>query len=196
MGTSTAYPVFRTTDASAAYTQAKRLVELLARCEDEVWLKAELHTVAEVRRMAELLPEVEYEYLGARKDPGTGEYLRFEADVTTADDATLEAALPLGFSDWVPRGGVEDLFVAALGRGLAEIEWSGTWPEDPETEHRGSARYDGVSVVFHSDQAQWDRWTEHHTVFVHVDKYGDLPRARKLAAHIGGEVLGEAQQGW
>nr|WTB28978.1 hypothetical protein OG781_05110 [Streptomyces sp. NBC_00830] len=40
------------------------------------------------------------------------------------------------------------------------------------------------------------RWTEHHTVFVHVDKWGDLPRAQKLAAHIGSEVLGEPQLGW
>ncbi|WP_327305199.1 hypothetical protein OG730_18050 [Streptomyces sp. NBC_01298] len=37
---------------------------------------------------------------------------------------------------------------------------------------------------------------EHHTVFVHVGKWGDLPRAGKLAARIGGEVLGEEQLGW
>ncbi|WP_245936632.1 hypothetical protein [Streptomyces cahuitamycinicus] len=36
--------------------------------------------------------------------------------------------------------------------------------------------------------------TEEHTVFVHVTKFGDLPRARKLAAHIGSEVLGEPQR--
>jgi hypothetical protein len=116
--------------------------------------------------------------------------------MTTADDATLEAALPLEFFDRVQRGDVEDLFVAALGRGLAGIQWGGTWPEDPDAECYGSVRYDGVQVVFHGDQAQWDQWTEHHTVFVHVDKYGDLPRARKLAALIGSEVLGEAEQGW
>ncbi|MGI5365713.1 hypothetical protein [Streptomyces iakyrus] len=39
------------------------------------------------------------------------------------------------------------------------------------------------------------RWTEEHTVFVHVTEYGDLPGARRPAAHIGGEVLGEPQCG-
>lgn len=50
--------------------------------------------------------------------------------------------------------------------------------------------------MFHGDQAQWGGRTEHHTVFVHVSKFGDERRARKLAAAIGSEVLGEAQLGW
>ncbi|MFE9882421.1 hypothetical protein [Streptomyces sp. NPDC005784] len=37
---------------------------------------------------------------------------------------------------------------------------------------------------------------DHHTVFVHVDKWGDCPRAEKLAAHLGSTVLGDDQLGW
>ncbi|MFD3942308.1 hypothetical protein [Streptomyces sp. NPDC058579] len=52
------------------------------------------------------------------------------------------------------------------------------------------------AVVFHGEDAQWDGWTDHHTVFVHVGKFGDLPRAQELAAHIGSKVLGEPHIGW
>lgn len=45
MGNSTAYPVLQTTDATMAYAQAKRLYALLAQCDDEVGLFAELRTV-------------------------------------------------------------------------------------------------------------------------------------------------------
>ena len=196
MGNSRAYPILRTPDATLAYAQAKRLVAQLENCEAEVWLMAELHTVEEVRRMAKVLPQGPYDYATTRKDPTTGDYLFFEADVTTADDATLEAALPLEISEEFPRGGVEDLFVAAIGTGMAAIEWHGMWPTDPETDHHGSPKYDGVQVVFHGNHAQWGAASEDHTLFVHVDKWGDLPRARKLAAYIGSEVLGEAQLGW
>ncbi|MFF4674402.1 hypothetical protein ACFY1C_32015 [Streptomyces sp. NPDC001279] len=34
------------------------------------------------------------------------------------------------------------------------------------------------------------------TVFVHVDKLGDLPRAERLATHLGGTVLRAVQHGW
>jgi len=196
MGNSRAYPILRTTDATTAYTQARRLVELLEETVDKVWLMAELHTVAEVRRMAEVLPQGPYDYLHARRDQATGDYLRFEADVTTADRVTLEEALPLNLSEDFPRGDVEDRFVAALGAGMAAIEWRGRWPEDEDAECHGTPRYDGVQVVFHGEHAQWDGWAEHHTVFVHTDKWGDLPRARKLAAYLGSEVVGEEQQGW
>ncbi|WP_243762367.1 hypothetical protein [Streptomyces sp. Tu 3180] len=117
--------------------------------------------------------------------------------MSALDDAALETHLPLSFSEDVERGeDVEERFLAALGEGTAAIEWSGRWPDDPETDSHGHWNYDGVQVVFHGDEAQYDRWTEDHTVFVHVTKHGDLERARKLAAHIGGEVLGEAQLGW
>ncbi|MFF9017261.1 hypothetical protein ACF09C_30390 [Streptomyces sp. NPDC014870] len=86
--------------------------------------------------------------------------------------------------------------MAVLGEGMAAIAWHGVWPDERESEQYPSAKYDGVQVVFHGGDAQWGDWTAHHTVFVHVDKFGDLARAQKLAACIGGQVLGEAQVGW
>ncbi|MFI2720560.1 hypothetical protein ACH5AI_30195 [Streptomyces collinus] len=195
MGNSKAYPVLRTDDASTAYTQARRLCALLEQ-EDEVWLTAELRTAGEVRRMAALLPGVTFEHSETRTDPVTGRYAGFDLDVTTADDAALEAHLPLDIMEEVAPGSVVTRFATSLGRGAAAIEWHGRWPDEPAADHYGSPPYDGVQVVFHGDKAQRGRWTEEHTVFVHVTKFGDLPRARKLAARIGGEVLGEPQLGW
>ncbi|MFJ3983614.1 hypothetical protein [Streptomyces fungicidicus] len=197
MGNSRAYPVLRTTDAAEAFRQAKRLCGLLEHVDDQVWLFSELPTVRDVRRIAALAPGLPFDYADARTDPATGEYLLFDLDVTALDDAALAGHLPLTFSEDVDRERVEDGILAALGDGMAAIDWHGRWPDDPEIDSHGHWNYDGVQVVFHGDEAQYgDRWTEDHTVFVHVTKYGDPERARKLAAHIGGEVLGEAQLGW
>ncbi|WP_043468683.1 hypothetical protein [Kitasatospora sp. MBT66] len=197
MGNSTAYPVFRTTDPAEAHARAEWLRALLAHCEDEVGLSAELLTAADVRRMAEVLPGARFHYMDARTGP-EGEYLRFDLDPRTAEDAALEPHLPLDVQVNAPAGSVEERFAAAVGRGrgMAAVDWHGRWPDDPETGSVGSPKYDGVQIVFHGDQAQWGGRTEHHTVFVHVSKFGDEHRARKLAAAIGGEVLGEAQLGW
>jgi hypothetical protein len=46
------------------------------------------------------------------------------------------------------------------------------------------------------DEAQYgDKRTEDHAVFVHVTESGDPERARRLAAHIGGEAPGEERLG-
>ncbi|MFF3288780.1 hypothetical protein [Streptomyces sp. NPDC003023] len=195
MGNSTAYPVLETTDATVAYTQAKRLYALLAKHDDKVGLFAELRTVADLRQMTSILPEANLDYTEMRTGPA-GEYVWFDLDVTATDDATLEQHLPLDLMEEVPRGSVEERFVSALGQGMAAIDWHGMWPDEPEADHYGSTKYDGVQVVFHGGSAQWDPWTDHHTVFVHMGKFGDLSRAQKLAAHIGSEVLGEPQAGW
>ncbi|MFJ4092803.1 hypothetical protein ACIPYS_14570 [Kitasatospora sp. NPDC089913] len=197
MGNSTAYPVLRTTDAAEAYAWGERLRALLAHCEDEVGLGAELLTAADVRRTAEVLPGARFHYVDARTGP-TGEYLRFELDPRTADDAALEPHLPLDVTVDVPTGSVEERFAAAVGRGrgTAAVDWRGRWPDDPETGSVGSPKYDGVQIVFHGDSAQWGAWAAHHTVFVHAGKFGDERRARELAEAVGGEVLGEPQLGW
>lgn len=196
MGNSRAYPVFQTTDSTMAYTQAKRLCTLLVQRDDEVGLFAELRTVADVRQMAAILPEANFECADWRPGPA-GENAWFDPDdVKTADDAALVPHLPLAVMVDVPMGNVEEGFVRVLGQGMAAIDWHGLWPDEPEADHYGSPQYDGVQVVFHGDHAQWGRWTEHHTVFVHVDKFGDPQRAQKLAAHIGSEVLGDSQLGW
>ncbi|MEU7074259.1 hypothetical protein AB0B30_30245 [Streptomyces narbonensis] len=197
MGNSRAYSVFRTTDAATAFARADQLRTQLAECEAEAGLYAELRTVEDVRRMAAVLPEAQFEYLEIRTGP-TGEYVWLDLDVTTADATALEENLPLDVTADVPTGTVEERFVAALGRSMADICWRGLWPQRPEVDQYASANYDGVQVVFHGDRAQLSTsWTEHHTVFVHgARNLGALTRAQELAASIGGDVLGEPQLGW
>ncbi|MFE9566316.1 hypothetical protein ACFYM0_35010 [Streptomyces sp. NPDC006487] len=196
MGNSRAYPVFQTTDAPMAYRQAEHLRTLMAECEGKAGLYAELRTVEDVRRMVTVLPEANFDHLDMRAGPA-GEGLWFDLDVTTAGAAALEAHLPLDVTADVPTGTVEERFVAALGQGIADICWRGLWPEHPETVQYASANHDGVQIVFHGEEAQLNRWTEHHTVFVHGgSNRGALTRAQELAARIGGKVLGEPQLGW
>ncbi|MFE2646286.1 hypothetical protein ACFXDO_27550 [Streptomyces nigra] len=196
MGNSRAYPVFRTTDAMEAWTQALRLNDLLEERDDEVTLMADLLTVEDARRMATVLPEADFHYASSRTDPVTGEFLDFGLDLLTAHHRLLEPELPLSVLHYVPPGTVEDRFVRAVGQGTASIGLSGRWPDDTETDSYGHAKYDGVEVLFNCDDVNWLQPADRHTVFVHVGKWGDLPRAEKLAAHLGSTVLGDAQHGW
>ncbi|MGW1270202.1 hypothetical protein [Streptomyces sp. NPDC002491] len=196
MGNSRAYPVFRTADAVEAWTQALRLNALLEERDDEVTLMAELATVEEVRRMAAVLPRAEFSHHRARVDPYAREFAHLGLDIVTMQDALLEPELPVSTLHYVLPGTVEDEFVRALGRGFASIGLAGRWPDDAETDSRGVAAYDGVEVAFNGDDRYGSTPADRHTVFVHVDKWGDLARAEKLAAFLGGTVLGDDQQGW
>ncbi|MFF2780585.1 hypothetical protein ACFVU3_37515 [Streptomyces sp. NPDC058052] len=195
MGDSTAYAVFRTGDAVTAYAKAKQLCALLSYPEDRIWLFTELLTVEDVRRMATVLPEARFEYTGMRTGP-EGEDLWFDLDVTTADDHVLEPHLPLEIQVEPFPAEVADPFVAALGRGMAAIEWHGSWPDEPEAGRYGNPKHDGVQVIFHGDNPGLDSPARDHTVFVHLGRADYLPRARDLATHIGGQVLGGPQHGW
>ncbi|MER7700430.1 MULTISPECIES: hypothetical protein [unclassified Streptomyces] len=196
MGNSRAYPVFRTTDAMEAWTQALRLNDLLEERADEVTLMADLLTVEDARRLAAAVPEADFSYASPRKDPVTGEFLDFGSDILTAHHRLLEPELPLSVLHYISPGTVEDRFVRAVGQGTASIGLHGRWPDDDETDSYGIAKYDGVEVLFNCDDVNWLQPSDRHTVFVHVDKWGDLPRAEKLAAHLGGTILGDAQHGW
>ncbi|WP_327414711.1 hypothetical protein [Streptomyces sp. NBC_01233] len=197
MGNSVAYPVYRTTDPAEAYAKARLLCGLLARRYAEVRVGAELGTVADVRRMAALLPDAIYDHTGMRTHPETGEFLYFEADVRTATDAELGAAVPLEFvCTELPAAGDEEEFVRAVGAGPASISWEGCWPDEPELGSHASPKYDGVQLVLNSDECEWSRKvSEVHTVYVHVTKFGDAGRAERLAAAIGGSVLGGPERG-
>lgn len=196
MGNSRAYPVFRTSDAVEAWTQALRLKALLEECDDEVILMAEVLTVEDTRRMAAVLPDARFDYVDPPMDPVTHDYADFDLTITAAEDSELEPELPLEVLHYVQPGIVEERFVRAVGKGMASIGWGGRWPDDAEAERPGVANYDGVEVVFNGDDVSLSQPADHHTVFVHVDKWGDLPRARKLAAHLDSTVLGDAQIGW
>ncbi|MFB6778908.1 hypothetical protein ACFCX0_16145 [Streptomyces sp. NPDC056352] len=196
MGNSRAYPVYRSSDPLDAYAQAQRLCALLDSRDADAHVSAELRTVADVQRMLKLLPDVPYDPDRALTDPVTGDHLFFTGRTLPVDTAELESLLPLLLIDEVVSGGVEASFVRALGKGPATVGWTGRWPDDPTLGSFGSPKYDGVQAVFNSDDSDWERWADTHTVFVHVTKFGDLDRAQWLAAQIGGGVLGEAVSGW
>ncbi|MCX4533510.1 hypothetical protein [Streptomyces sp. NBC_01669] len=196
MGSSRAYPVYRSSDPLDAYAQAQRLCALLDSRDADAHVSAELRTVADVQLMLKLLSEVSYDPDRALTDPVTGDYLFFTGRTLPVDPVELEPLLPLLLNDEVASGGVEASFVRALGKGPATVGWTGRWPDDPALRSFGSPKYDGVQAVFNSDDSDWERWADTHTVFVHVTKFGDLDRAQWLAAQIGGEVLGEAVTGW
>jgi hypothetical protein len=196
MGNSRAYPVFRTADAAEAWTQALRLNALLEEHDDEVTLMVDLVTVQEVRRMAAVLPQAEFSHGRPRADSAARRFEHLGLDIARMADSLLESELPVSVLHYVPPGTVEDEMVRALGRGFASIGFGGRWPDDAETDSTGAAAYDGVEVVFNCDDRLGAKGTDRHTVFVHVDKWGDLPRAQKLAAFLGGTVLGDAQFGW
>ncbi|WRZ89643.1 hypothetical protein OHB54_11565 [Streptomyces sp. NBC_01007] len=125
----------------------------------------------------------------------TRNFLEFGLEIAAAEDSVLEPELPLAVMHYVQPGTVEDRFVRAVGQGVASIGRHGRWPDDAETDSYGIAKYDGVEVLSNCDDVNWLQPADHHTVFVH-DKWGDLPRAEKLAAHLGSTVLGDAQRVW
>ncbi|MEU5150929.1 hypothetical protein AB0G42_27605 [Streptomyces yangpuensis] len=197
MGTSVAYPVLRTTDPAEAYAKARHLCGLLATRYAQVYVGAELRTVADVRRMAALLPDAIFDHAEIRTDPVTGEPVHFDLDVRTATDAELAGEVPLWFSqEELPDGVRDEDFVRAMGAGPASVRWEGCWPDEPELGSFPSPAYDGVQLVLNSEACEWcEQVAGIHRVYVHVTKHGDRGRAERLAAAIGGAVLGEPEQG-
>ncbi|MER7822716.1 hypothetical protein ABTX85_09150 [Streptomyces sp. NPDC096097] len=101
------YPVDRTTDPFEAYrrARARALCAPPARQDEEIRLGAEPRTVQDGRRTAAVLPGLRHQHPDARADPATGEYRRFEPDVSMADDAEPAAELPLDRGRSVGRTG-------------------------------------------------------------------------------------------
>lgn len=179
MGHSRAYPVFRTTDADAAYARAKELSRGLETVEDGRWVDAVLTDPERLRRVAEALP-------GASFDAGDKE----EYDPWGAPEP---ARFPVwAWSEEAPEDAVAP-FLRAVGDAQALLGWRGRWPGPA-----GAVQYDGVRVVFHGDDVELEpeRPTRTHTVFLHVDKGCPPERVRELAALGGCEPLGGARIGW
>ncbi len=158
-------------------------------------LAAELQRVEDVWPMVRVLPDELYEAEGVLLDPERLSH-RFRADTLPTASGELEALLPIFVDVEVPADGMERPFVHALGTGPATIEWPGVWPDVPELGLRANLQYEGVQAVFNSDDAEWERPAGDHTVFVHMTKFGDLPRAQWLADRVGARVLGDPVVGW
>ncbi|MFJ5549970.1 hypothetical protein [Streptomyces sp. NPDC093225] len=195
MGDSRAYPLFRSAGAVETLALARRLCSLMERRGPVVELIAELQTAEDVWRMAGVLPKAVYAAQGLPFDSyrWTHEYRADTLPVHSYEFATL---LPFRVDADVPVDDeLEDRFVHALGAGPASIYWDGSWPDVPELDLEAYAKYEAVQVVFNSLDIDRELPDDRHTVFVHLSKFGDLPRAEWLARQVGGEVLGDAVHG-
>ncbi|MET7899234.1 hypothetical protein [Streptomyces mirabilis] len=104
--------------------------------------------------------------------------------------------LPILVDADAPADGEEQSFVRALGTGPATIGWHGVWPDAPELGLLADSKYEGVQAVFNTDDVDRERPAGDHTVFVHMTKFGNLPRAQWLAGQVGASVLGSPMVGW
>ncbi|MEU4066220.1 hypothetical protein AB0F25_28085 [Streptomyces wedmorensis] len=195
MGDSRAYPLFRSASATDTLTLARRLCSLMEKRHPVVELTAELQTAEDVWRMVDVLPKAVYRAQGVPFDSyqWTHEY---RADTLPRDSYGLVTLVPFRVDVEVPVDEeLEDLFVQALGGGPASIDWDGSWPDVPELDLKAHAKYEAVQVVFNSLDPDGELPADEHTVFVHLSKFGDLPRAEWLARQVGAEVLGEPVPG-
>ncbi|MEU9165278.1 hypothetical protein AB0D29_34000 [Streptomyces sp. NPDC048424] len=183
MGSSRAYPVFRTDDLAEAHRRARLLCARMRPLDPELWLVAQALTVEEARRLAALLPTGLFEpsYDWDRDVWFTGAEL-------PRDERELAAELPLTVDADVAPGPVEQAFLSALGDGAAKMRWRGEWPPEVPSWSQDST----------NQRVELDINEEHpdgrHTVYVHF-RYADEVGAAQLAAAIGGAVLGPVQVG-
>ncbi|MFF2790586.1 hypothetical protein ACFVT6_28175 [Streptomyces sp. NPDC058049] len=185
MGSSTAYPVFRTDDLAEAYRRARLLCGRMKPLDAEMWLCAQAHTVEEARRLAALLPtglfQPSYDW---DRD------VWFVGTELPGGDRELAAELPLTVDAYAAPGPVEQALLRALGRGAATMLWYGDWPAVPGIP--------SASRTSTNQRVELDVNEEHpdgrHTVYVHFG-YADEVGAAHLAAAIGGSVLGPGQLG-
>ncbi|WCN05151.1 hypothetical protein [Streptomyces sp. M92] len=195
MGDSRAYPLFRSVSAADTLVLAQRLWSLMERRAAVAELTAELQTVEDVWRMVGVLPRAQYTAQGVPFDSRQWTH-EYRADTLPRGSRELLALLPLRVDEEVAVGeGLEDVFVQALGRGPASIYWDGNWPDGPELGLEAYATYEAVEVAFNSLDIDLVIPADEHTVFVHLSKLGNLPRAEWLARQLGVEVLGESVPG-
>ncbi|MFV5997740.1 hypothetical protein ACNPQM_36480 [Streptomyces sp. NPDC056231] len=209
MSNDIAYPVFRTPDLALALSTARRLIEF-GRCEySEVSVYAEFSSVAEVRRVAKVLPEecfqgqVDYEeFDGVPLAERPALVVGVQGPGLPVDPAAYEGRLPVecGLSE-LPVGSIEDTFTAAIGANVGWINWESLrWPDAPEVGFHGESKHAEVTLLFNTHTRELDEPADDHTVLVHVRSavFGGVqtrePYAHWLAEQVGLTVIGPGQR--
>ncbi|WP_437086408.1 hypothetical protein [Streptomyces sp. enrichment culture] len=194
MGNSMAYRLCRESDGAELWAQARRLCALMSEREPLVDLVAELQVPEDVWRMAEALPEARFHSQALPFDDREWSHV-YRADALPSSAHEMQILLPFHVEEEVPAEGPVDAFVRALGYGPASVYRGGYWPDVPELGIEAYAKYEAVQAVFNSDGLDGEEPAGHHTLFVHLSKWGDLPRAEWLAGQLGTRVIGEAVAG-
>ncbi|MFE6697731.1 hypothetical protein [Streptomyces sp. NPDC057718] len=208
MSNDIAYPVFRTPDRARALSTARRLVEFGRREHSEVYVYAELPSVAEVRRMAEELPggwfrgqEAYGEFDGVpfEDQPALGVGVRGPG--LPADPAAYEGRLPVEYEqEDLPVGRIEDVFTAAVGPHRGYVNWESlVWPDAPDAGFYGESKHAEVTLLLNTPSRDLDEPADDHTVLVHVrsavfdGRQTQEPYAHWLAEQVGLTVIGPGQ---
>jgi hypothetical protein len=204
-----AFPVFRTPNLALALSTARRLMAFGQWEHSVVCVYAELHSAAEVRRVAKELPEGWFR--------GREEYGEFDG-VPLGDQPALVVGvkgpgLPVGPAayngrlpvecelDDLPIGSIEDAFTAAIGPNRGWINWEMLrWPDAPEVGFYGESKHAEVTLLFNTPTRELDEPADDHTVLVHVrsvcvdGRQIREPYAHWLAEQVGLTVIGPGQR--
>ncbi|MFE2051574.1 hypothetical protein ACFXAS_24165 [Streptomyces sp. NPDC059459] len=200
-----AYPVFRTPHLALALSTARRLVEFGQWEDSDVCVYAQLHSVAEVQRVAKELSEgwfrgrevdgVPWEDQPALVRGGKGPGLPVDA-------AAYEGRLPVQCElNYLPVGSIEDAFTAAIGPNRGWINWEMLrWPDAPEVGFNGESKHAEVTLLVNTPTRELDQHADDHTVLLHVrsacvdGREMREPYAHWLAEQVGLTVMGPAQR--
>ncbi|MER6479008.1 hypothetical protein [Streptomyces filamentosus] len=209
MSNDVAYPVFRTPDPALALKTARRLMEFGRREYSEVSAYAEFASVAEVRRVAGLMPggwfrgasELE-EFEGVPFEDQPPFVMGVPAAELPVEASAFEGRLPVEWEVFdCPIGSIEDAFTAAIGPSTGEIHWDSLeWPEVPEEGFHGDSKHAEVTLLFNTHTRYANEPADDHTVLVHVrsavydGRQRNEPYAHWLAAQVGLAVIGPAQE--
>lgn len=209
MSNDIAYPVFRTPDPALALSTARRLMEFGHSEHSDVCVYTELHSVAEVRRVAKELPEgwfrgwEEYgEFDGVPLEDQPALVVGVKGPGLPIDPAAYAGRLPVECAlDDLPVGSIEDSFTAAIGPNIGWINWEMLcWPDAPELGLHGESKHAEVTLLFNTPTRELDEPADDHTVLVHIRSavFDGIqtrePYAHWLAEQVGLTVIGPGQR--
>lgn len=200
-----AYPVFRTPDLALALSTARRLMLFGQQEDSDVCVCAQLHSVAEVQRVAKELPEG---WFRGREEDGVpwedqpALVLGSKGPGLPVDPAAYHGRLPVQCElDYLPVGSIEDAFTAAIGPNRGWINWETLrWPDAPEVGFKGESQHAEVTLLVNTPTRELDEHADDHTVLLHVrsvcvdGREIREPYAHWLAEQVGLTVIGPGQR--
>ncbi|GGY38934.1 hypothetical protein [Streptomyces tanashiensis] len=209
MSNDVAYPILRSPDRAEALRVAREMVAVGLQPDSYVTVEAEAHTLDELKRLRDELPDAwvicwDDRGVPATPPPGLPDLTHPLRAHELPDDLTgAEPYLPLAFSlREQPVGSVEDHFLHAAGASPAELLWEClVWPEALEDEVYGEGTHAEVTLVLNNDSRGLDVPADTHLVLVHVRRThthdGRMPysehHAKWLAERIGRKIIGPPQ---
>ncbi|MFD8751475.1 hypothetical protein ACFV0O_10925 [Kitasatospora sp. NPDC059577] len=193
MSTSRALPVLRPPDRQALHDTARLLLDFT-----EPWgrVSVDCHalgmTSAEARQVLEAFP-------GSWVSPSDRTHPESSAEVRAlfeTGDPRVDELAPFDVDVFErPPGSVEERFLGIVGSGPAALYWGGfAWPAVPELDLKPRAKDAHLQIVLNSRNADFDRPSEDHTLFIHF-RSGDLERAEWLARQAGLTPVGPDESG-